>query len=114
MDLTSGIFTVPRPGNYFFSFSGVSYQNTIHVGLYVNNNRIGSGYGTSSLQTFTVQSAIHLNAGDKVWVQIEGSNTLYDTDSRYTHFIGFLLQEDPYPFVSQPLNDDLEENERVE
>ena len=104
MDLTSGIFTVPRQGTYFFSFSGISHPHgsTVIVGLYINNDRIGSGLGYNHMQTFTVQSALHLNAGDKVSVQIWEGDYLYDNDNRYTHFIGWLLQEDTYPFASQP------------
>ena len=92
MDLRTVIFTAPRPGIYFFSFSGIS--NDISIGQYVNNKRISSGYGTtSSSETFIVQSALHLNAGDKVSVKIFDGGALYDdNDNHYTHFIGWLGQ----------------------
>ena len=78
-NLKSGIFTAPRLGIYFFSFSGVSRSNTINVSLYVNNNRIGSGHGLYSSDTFTVQSALQLDAGDEVSVQMD--------DEDYHHYM---------------------------
>ena len=47
MDLASGIFTAPRPGIYYFSFTGVTYlKSSSSVGfasfLYLNGNIIGS------------------------------------------------------------------------
>jgi hypothetical protein len=47
MDLTSGIFTAPRPGIYFFLFTGVARLESssdvyFDSYLYLNGNRIGS------------------------------------------------------------------------
>ena len=95
MNLTSGIFTTPRPGTYFFTFSGISgNQDPLYIGLHVNGSNIGTGYSSSFTGTFTLQSTLHLNAGDQVSMQITyGSGILYD-GSHYTHFTGWLLQED--------------------
>ena len=96
MNLTSGIFTVPRPGIYFLSFSGISEGSTqINFCMYVNNERIGSGLSVSHANTFTIQSTLHLNAGEKVSVQkFSGSGNLYDDSNRYTHFTGWLIGEE--------------------
>jgi hypothetical protein len=110
MNLTSGIFTAPRPGIYFFSFTGLagfpeSSSDSIYlgVGLYLNGVRIGAGWveelntvaGQSS--PLTVQSTLKLNSGDQVCVAIYGMSPgayLYDSSWHYTHFTGFMLQED--------------------
>jgi len=50
MDLTTGIFTAPVPGKYFFSFSAtkgnnINYGTEVH--LYHNNELVGAAYGTT-------------------------------------------------------------------
>ncbi len=94
MNLGSGTFTAPRPGTYFFSFSGISESGSPDIALYVNGGLVGAGNSQTSFDTLTLQSTLHLNAGDKVTLQMFISGTLYDTGNHYTHFIGWLLQED--------------------
>ncbi len=98
MDLASGIFTAPRPGTYFFSFSGISDWSgaNLQIGLHINGGFIGEGYSLSELDTLAFQSTLRLDAGDKVSVQIRyGEGGLHEpsTGSRYTHFTGWLLEE---------------------
>ena len=109
MDLTSGIFTAPRPGIYFFSFSGLasfpasSSNSYLGVSLYLNGDRIGMGDVQESnnvagqLSPLTVQSTLNLKSGDQIWVEIDGQSTgayLFEDGTHHNHFTGFMLQEE--------------------
>ncbi len=109
MNLTSGIFTAPRPGIYFFSFTGLaefpisSSWVYLSVSLYLNGGRIGTGYveeaNTVANQDspLIVQSTLNLTKDDQVWVDIRSMSTgafLYDDSYHRTHFTGFMLEEE--------------------
>jgi hypothetical protein len=108
MNLTSGIFTAPRPGIYFFSFTGTANfpasPSRVYLGvsLYLNGGRIGGGYvdeanNAGQFTPLTLQSTLKLKSGDQVWVAIDWQSTganLYDNSNYRTHFTGFMLQEE--------------------
>ncbi len=109
MDLQTGIFTAPRPGIYFFSFTGLAYfpasssRVELAVGLYLNGGQIGLGYVEESntvagqLSPLTLQSTLNLNSNDQVWVAIYYAATgtsLFDNYFHYTHFTGWMLEEE--------------------
>jgi hypothetical protein len=109
MNLTSGIFTAPRPGIYFFSFTGMasmpasSSRVYLGVALYLNGGRIGMGYVSDENTTndqdspLTFQSTLNLKSGDQVVVALYTQSLeakLYDNSPyHFTHFTGFMLQE---------------------
>jgi hypothetical protein len=110
MDLTSGIFTAPRPGIYFFSFAGVAHLTSssfawFYSDLFLNGNRIGSSHveerngPVDQWSPMTLQSTLNLKKGDRVWVQFTYSGSylssyLSDSSSHFTHFTGFMLEEE--------------------
>jgi hypothetical protein len=108
MDLTSGKFTAPRPGIYFFSFAGVarllsSSTSQFFSYLYLNGNVIGRSHvnenkgPVNQYSPLTLQSTWNLKTGDQVWVTIwyDGSSSyLYDNGNHHTHFTGFMLEEE--------------------
>jgi hypothetical protein len=108
MDLTTGKFTAPRPGIYFFSFTGLAglpaSSSVVWLGirLYLNGNQIGMGWVEEAntpgqFTPLTLQSTLNLKSGDQVWLQIYYQSTgvyLNDNSYHYTHFTGWMLEEE--------------------
>ncbi|KAM9359158.1 caprin-2-like [Symphorus nematophorus] len=96
----TGIFTVPRSGVYSLALTVYSDAgspgNTLAAcaGLLVNG-QVMAGPREKNMQdqedSATIVMAIHLNAGDKVAVNLPIGCFLCDDNSHYNTFTGFLL-----------------------
>ena len=106
MNLQTGKFTAPRTGKYFFSLSGLGYfppsssNQDMRLNLVKNGSRVANALSGSTspggmYDTYSLQSTLQLQVGDQIWVEISSiSAGAYFNGYGFTHFTGWLLQED--------------------
>ena len=116
LELTSGLFTAPRTGTYFFSFSGsASFPETtspdrahLGIGLYLDGNCIArvqteeSNSVANQFSSLSLQSTLNLVKDVSIWLQIDVMSSgvvLYDDATskgggHWTHFTGWMLEEE--------------------
>lgn len=101
MDLESGVFTAPVPGIYHFEFSGIKDKdvNQLWVWLYLNGAyNIGRAYtyqldNPGSYETISLTATLRLKANDTIYLVLS-IGKLMDAFDHYTHFTGWLVEED--------------------
>ena len=100
MNTAAGIFTVPVDGIYHFEFSALkdaSDSANVYVRLLVNGQTIGMSYGSNIpgywVGLSSINARLRLKTGDQVSVFKDGG-TIHDDSGHYTHFNGWLVEED--------------------
>ncbi|XP_056599950.1 cerebellin-2-like [Triplophysa dalaica] len=95
-DSNTGVFTAPVKGVYFFRFYGHSHAgNTMAVSLYKNNEQQCSVYfhKTQSAPNGNGSNGVvlTLEKADKVHTELWKDSWVYDDESSFTSFSGFML-----------------------
>ncbi len=99
---SSGEFVAPRPGIYYFAFSGISDNAVVaRVVLQLKTatvdwTGVGEAYGSSTYQTLTLFSTLQLSQGDQIRIYLK-EGIVFDDARSYTHFVGWLIDEDELP-----------------
>ena len=61
MNPSTGIFTAPRPGKYFFTYSGISSADNSHIELHLNGVKLGTAYSHQIFDTFSHHATLELS-----------------------------------------------------
>ncbi len=100
MNLATGVFTAPRRGTYFFTFTGLQNDDSktgkvFSVYLQLNGVSIGQARNyVNSLEDIpgSLQATLQLNANDQI--TLYKSSGILDEAGQTTHFTGMLLDEE--------------------
>ncbi len=100
MNFATGVFTVPVNGIYHFEFSGLKDPDAapyLYLQLQLNGIPIGSSYApyieNNWVGLSTISASLRLKTGDQVSL-VKDIGVLRDDDNHYTHFTGWLVEED--------------------
>jgi len=101
MNITSGIFTAPKSGIYFFSFVGIKHSSAsrnLNVDLLHNSSLITpttTWVNADGAFTVSLSSTLSLKSGDQIFLRL-ALGQLWDNQYRYTNFNGMMLQEEMF------------------
>ena len=101
MDLKTGVFTVPVSGIYHFGFSCLMHAKSWYMDIFLQLNGKNIGVGTSNSEqlsgrlflTISMHASLRLKKGDKINLY-KHNGAIRDTEAHYTHFSGWLVEED--------------------
>ncbi|XP_053176284.1 complement C1q-like protein 2 [Scomber japonicus] len=92
---TTGLFTAPVRGAYYFSFTTLDGRNNVRreVHLYHNDKRVlnSHNYSAHSSESVSNSLVLQLEKGDVVYLVLPAGQSVYDSAEDFTSFNGFLL-----------------------
>lgn len=95
MNISTGVFTAPVKGVYFFSFSGNSHnKKNVHLQLLVDGVYVGSAYSSPHYATLSLTSVLRLDQGAEVYLELVNGKLSDDVEVNFTHFVGMLMRAD--------------------
>ena len=105
MNINTGVFTAPRTGAYHFSFSFMKDEQAKAIVIFIRKNGVNIGAAhTYALPNIKLHSSLpatlKLKSGDTVDLFQMLDGNMY---SPYTHFTGWLIEEDIGDKLSLPL-----------
>ena len=100
MNPSTGIFTAPRPGKYFFTYSGISNSGSTDVELQLNGVLIGTGHSTGIFDTFSHHATLQLSKGDQIRLFLKSGSVFGVSNRLFSTFVGMLIEEDVFEIVN--------------
>ena len=95
MNLSSGVFTAPQSGVYYFSFTGFSNSPNTLIHLMLNNHlKIGSAFSILNgplIIDLSVQSIVALRKGDQISLFLDQGSIWQKGPFDNNEFYGVLL-----------------------
>ncbi|XP_053186849.1 heavy metal-binding protein HIP-like [Scomber japonicus] len=92
---TTGLFTAPVRGAYYFSFNLLDIRSNTwrDVFLYHNDKRVlwSQNYSVNDGESVSNSLVLQLEKGDVVYLVLRAGDSVYDDGYDYTSFNGFLL-----------------------
>jgi hypothetical protein len=95
MNPSTGIFTAPRPGKYFFTYSGISNAATSQIELHLNGVLLGTAFSEQIYETFSHHATLQLSQGDQIRLFLK-HGSVYGDGRIFTSFVGILIEQDVF------------------